>query len=1144
MVVNCPISPQVQVVDQRDIDPNVKQWRASDPLYNVWVSASAGTGKTKVLSDRVLRLLLPRHNGQGATPPHRILCLTYTKAAASEMTLRINERLAQWVIMSDEALAESLKKTTGSMPDEKMLRAARQLFARVVDTPGGLKIMTIHAFCQSILGRFPLEAGILPQIEILDDGMARELLRQSVLDVVKGDQEGAERFSRLVIELGEAALFDRLKDCLGQRDQMEDFFQRHTNIADQEAALRAAFDAPAVSEDELCRQVISSFDRTEFMDFAQAMAQGLKTDQAHSEKLYHWLSLSEAEKIAAVDDMTQVFLTKEKTPRKLSAHMKATFPNAEGFHDDISMTLIALADQIAAIKQVYLTLDILNIAHAVESHFMQQKRAQGMLDYNDLILTTYRLLTYAKKAVPWVLYKLDGGIDHILLDEAQDTNPIQWDIIKLFADEFFQNPQEGALRTLFVVGDEKQSIYRFQGAALEDFQFMRTYFALQAATYGAPWHDESLTISFRSTRSVLGFVDAAFASPRMQNDIGVQDGDVLQHISFRRRQEGRVTLWPLIPYEKKEKPDVWELPINIKERMSSRARLADKIAQQIKQWISEGRPLISKGRSIEPGDIMVLVRSRNEFVEHLIRALKAQFIPVSGADRLVLNEHIAVKDLLSLAKFALQSRDDLALAEILKSPFIGWDDETLEQVAHGRTGTLWQSLRASQHGDVIDWLEAIQGRVNDAPFEFFFDVINHPCPADERSGLRALQARLGGDCLDVVDEFLIAVQTYQLQQSRLLQSFMVWQTQNPIEIKREFEGQENAVRIMTVHGAKGLQAPIVFLPDTLRGSSAIQKNVPRLIFPRRSGADVPMWSPRKEVDSKNYIKIHDKIAAQENAEYKRLFYVAATRAEDELIICGAEGGHKGHEDSWYYYAQNGFEALGDAVEQEDECLIYRHLQDPSADSEASKVYHAQQNVAPLPEWVFRNAPEEPLPPRPLRPSRPSEEEPSVLSPRQQDGHRRYRRGLLTHTLLQFLPAIADDKRAQVGKLYLDRQAKDLEESVREDILREVLTLMRESAFADIFGPNSQAEVAVSGLLPSGRLISGQIDRLVVRGDEVLIIDYKTNRPQPAAPSDVPPVYMAQMRAYKEALMKIYPDKQIRAALLWTYGAVLMELPDL
>ena len=1132
--------------DVRPIDPNVKQWAASNPLGNVWVSASAGTGKTKVLSDRVLRLLLPRANGQLATPPHRILCLTYTKAAASEMTLRINKRLGEWVIMSDEDLKESLRRTIGEYPTQDIVNAARQLFAKVVDTPGGLKIMTIHAFCQSVLGRFPLEANISPQMDVLDERTATDILSQVLIKQLQGNEAAVTTaFKRLSIELSESQLMSKIKDCIQDGDQIRDFFTEHYDETAQKSALRDVYKAADHTELELLQKFIQSLNIEELKNFAYALSKGASRDQERAGILYDWVSSALEEQVEKYERFKRVFLTKKDEPiKKLSKGAMETLHTAEQYHSEICRSLLDLENQLKAVRLVHLTYDLLVLAYRVQQAYEAEKQQQGYLDYNDLIVKTVELLKVSSQSVPWVLYKLDGGLDHILVDEAQDTNPLQWDIISLLVEEFFINHEDESVRTLFVVGDEKQSIYRFQGADLEEFQYMRFLLSEKAKAAKAKWHNENLIVSFRSTRSVLKFVDKAFISDSMRRDIGVTSEEELEHISWRRQQAGRVSLWPPIIIQKEKDSAAWLPPTVIKDTRTPKAKLAEDIASQIQSWIKEERLLPSKNRPIQAGDILILVRRRDQFVENLIRSLKARSISVSGADRLILNHHIAVQDLISLAKFALQPMDDLSLAEILKSPFIGMDDQDLEDIAYAREGTLWEAIQQYDDKSIVDWLKSLLKAKNQSCFTFFFTLLNQPCPTDAISGLRALQARLGEECLDVIEEFLSVLQDYELEHSHSLQSFLVWQGNNPIEIKRELEEHGNSVRIMTVHGAKGLQAPIVFLPDTFRTKSSVQTKVPRLLMPRRTGAKTPIWSPRKLADCNAYTDYFDQVANQETAEYKRLFYVATTRAEDELIICGAMPASSVDDESWYYYAERAFENLGDEVEQQEHIIVYAHPQIGPAEEKGAEAQTYKPEDLSLPDWIYQSAPDEPTLPRPFRPSRPSEDEPATLSPRVQEDSRRFRRGLITHTLLQFLPTIPDSQREAAGKNYLGVQAKDFDEKEQVQILNEVLMLMRDTAFAEIFSSKGQSEVSVSGLLPDGRMISGQIDRILITDHEVFIIDYKTNRKTPGSPENVPRAYINQMTAYKQALEKIYPKKKIRVALLWTMNASLMELENL
>ncbi|MCB9964837.1 MAG: double-strand break repair helicase AddA [Rhodospirillales bacterium] len=1147
-----PSRPAVPTRPHRDDhNPSLPQWAASDPFRSVWVSASAGTGKTKVLTDRVLRLLLPRPDGTPGTRPHRILCLTYTRAAAGEMTLRINKVLGDWAILPPEELYTSLEKTIGGAPTEDMLKAARQLFAQVVDTPGGLKIMTIHAFCQSVLGRFPLEAGILPHMSVLDDATASGLLKNAMMAHALENVQAETPYARLCAELSESDLQELLQKALQDFPQIQNFFDIYPQHEAQISALRTAYAAPQEGD---VQDVLHSFcriiDTPDLHRFAQALACGAKTDQARGVDLCAWLASDLLQRVRMYDSFKALFLTQKGELR--SAPTKGTQAALEDAYDvqqAVGHKILTTEDRLKALRLVGLTHDLLSFTKDVQARYQQEKDRHGGLDYNDLILKTLSLLKRAGKGAAWVLYKLDDGLDHILLDEAQDTNPAQWNIISLLVEEFFSGQgQREDVRTLFVVGDEKQSIYRFQGAALEMFQYMRGMLGDKAIDAGVAWRNESLYVSFRSTRSVLEFVDAAFSTDPMRKDIGVPIEEDLTHISFREGHAGRVELWPLIEPEDPAIRTPWDSPVRIRTYQSEKARLAERIAKQIDLWLKEKRLLPSKGRPVRPGDIMILVRRRSVLVDLLVRALKSRNIPISGADRLILNHHIAVKDLLSLASFALQPRDNLALAEVLRSPFIDLDPQTLEDWCYERSGDLWPHILAHAPDALKNWLMHLPEQAARSPFAFFYEILNTPCPAHPSSGLAALRARLGEDCLDVLDEFLQMVQGYEQEYLPQLQSFLLWQDTNPVEIKKEQSGTENAVRIMTAHGAKGLQAPIVILPDTTRNKNGVQKKIPRLLLPQRTESSVPLWSPRKALECDAYTQALEKIAAQETAEYKRLFYVAATRAEDELIICDIRPKRAEDTDSWYHYAAEAFTALGDAVYEESagfdpnvNVRVYAHAQSTPPDLAAPQEQTDESESAPVPAWAYLSPPEEPHPPRPLRPSRPSEDEPASVSPKQMGADIRFRRGTLTHTLLQFLPDLPDAQRERTGAAFLAVNAADFSEDVRHDILVETLRVMRTSSFADIFSPQAQAEVPVSGHLPSGQLLSGQIDRLLIGAQEILIIDYKTNRPPPQDSRDIPKAYRAQMQAYRDALAQIYPHHKIRCALLWTYGPHLMEI---
>lgn len=1140
----------------RETDPNVLQSRASDPDANVWVSASAGTGKTKVLTDRVLRLLLPRINGDPGTLPHKILCLTYTKAAANEMSLRIHKQLSKWVVSPDEELEKQLSKLMGTTPTADIMQAARRLFAQVSDTPGGLKIMTIHAFCQSVLGRFPLEAGLSPHFELIDDHDNKTLLNKAIEKIAvhaRSQEQGA--YSRLLSEISEQNLLSLLRAALDHREELQLFLDEFDTFEKRLNILRQSYHAPPYSPDQVVTEFCQNIREQDIRRFSEILSKGGKTDQKNNALLLEWLSCDLDTRITRISLYKSALLTDKGKPRNITKSLYTDYPEVESLHHQICTELHRMDNDIKAAQQTEKTLDLIELAQQMLQHFSDMKSKKNVLDYTDLIILTLRLLTQSTDSVPWVLYKLDGGIDHLLVDEAQDTSRAQWEIVKVLTEEFFHGQSaQDQKRTLFVVGDEKQSIYRFQGAALEEFQSMRAYLSLAAESANMKWENIPLDTSFRSTRSILEFVDTCFTDDEMKADIGLSHDDILKHISFRYKHAGSVELWPLITPGKTQERSEWQLPVEIRDVPSASAQLAQQIAQQIQYWLETKEMLESKNRPIRAGDIMVLLRSRGAFVNQLIRNLKMANIPVSGADRLVLSDHIAVQDLLSLAKFSLHENDDLSLAEILKSPFIGMGEEELFSFAYNRKDTLWNAVQEHAAPEICDFLSEVINARNIPPYEFFAQFLNTACPADNVSGLRALQQRLGHDCLDPLSEFLNATLQYEREHTAHLQPFLVWQENNDIEIKREMEESGDAVRIMTVHGSKGLQAPIVFIPDMIQTTSSISRKLPRLVWPQRSGLQSPIWGTKQDQDCDAYSNILQTIKAQEMAEYKRLYYVAATRAEDRLIICGATPKKGGSDESWYFYAKHGMDHFKAAnsefyVEEEanfnPEIQIQRFTHPQIADAHESNNITQQAASTPLPDlpqWALESVKAEPTPPRPLRPSRPSGDEITVSSPLAQDNQYRFRRGNLTHTLLQYLPHIPPQSREERGQKFLALQAHDIPENIRQEILHETIQVMNHSNFAEIFSIGSQAEIPITGLLPSGEIISGQIDRLLIKEHEILIIDYKSNRPAAQTLDDIPAQYIQQMRAYHTAMQEAYPQHKIRCALLWTQTCVLMEVP--
>lgn len=1174
------------------------QQSASNPLESVWVSASAGTGKTKVLTDRLLRLLLPKKDGSAGTDPHKILCLTFTKAAANEMTIRLFETLSRWAVMPVDAVFESqerknflkgaLERLIGEEPTELQVQAARQLFARVLDAPSGIRILTIHSFCQSVLGRFPLEADLSPNFAVLEDSESRELIAQAQRDVfmqASSLEEAGSPLQNAMISLTSEQneeQFIRLAGAVcSERAQFAKVLEAHRDIEAVYAEICRFYDViPGQDADGFLRDTLFLEPAEEELlkSAARIAAEGSgKNEKERGEALLHWLSLSRGDRLGMFELYKRCFLTSAGELYSKTFLTKKRVEEFSHYEEILQKEAIRVDRIVQTLKKINCSAwarDLLILGDAVNRKYEALKRSKSVLDYDDLILRTYHLLTGQTlrfqslrddsagediEVTPWIMYKLDRGIDHILVDEAQDTNPEQWKIIEALSDDFFSGAgaQEGR-RTCFTVGDMKQSIYSFQRAAPEEFNRMRGVFGEKIRAIGQEMFEIPLKSSFRSSRAVLDLVDVVFDRDDLRAALG---GENVSHISTRMGQAGRVELWPVFKTETSEAREFWDPPVTVREGQKASSALAQEIADTIESWITSGDLLEAYDRPVQPGDILILVRTRIAFVDELIRALKQRRIPVSGADRMHLEAQLVVQDLLAAAKFCLLPDDDLTLACLLKSPLIGWGDSELFSLATDRTGDLWSELvhfgSRTYHRllDDPDGLEA--GRVEQAVcylkelreaseqsgvYEFFSWILHRPCPGHTESGVMAIKQRLGEDAADPLQEFLNAALDFGRSHPDMLQLFVEHFESRHMEIKREMEEAGGQVRIMTVHGSKGLQAPIVILPDTVASTNS--GKAPTLLWPDKTGLSFPLWAPRQGDAPRDYHRVRDRVKAKLEEESNRLLYVAMTRAADRLYVCGFKGSRSGSEESWHDKIRQGFERLEPVVRDENKRLRYVISQTRPPDKVRAPAEKGADEE-PLPVWLKRPAPGEPDPPRPLVPSRASEEEDSfpVLSPLADSHAYRFLRGNVTHKLLQFLPSFDAEARASAAEMYVNKHGAALDEDQRASIVREVLAVMNDPETRVFFAEDGLAEVPVTALLGGNKILSGQIDRLVVRTDDVWILDYKTNRPPPERVAEVPGLYLRQMKAYRDAVRAIYPGKAIVCALLWTDGPRLMILPD-
>jgi ATP-dependent helicase/nuclease subunit A len=1112
-----------------------EQDRAAHPGTSAWVGASAGTGKTHMLTNRVLRLLLSDARPQG------ILCLTFTKAAAAEMANRVNANLADWATAPEDRLYAALETLEGVPPSAARIAKARRLFAEVLDVPGGLRIETIHAFCQSLMSRFPLETGVAPHFQVLDDHSAAELMQEAINRVLVRAQSGRDPALREALDFVSAHItdlkFGELLNTLSGRPDSLDSAGDHLAIF---RLLEADPDAPVqrILEDACADAAVAL---GSLRDACGALARGSRTDQDRAAQIGLWLEADVAVRAAGIDAYLSLYLTASSgftEPRKTLATkpVATAAPAALAALVSEAERLIDVAARLKAARAAHASRALAVLGRALVRAYRRMKQQRAVLDYDDLIAKARALVT---GNAAWVLYKLDEGIDHILVDEAQDTNPDQWAVIEALAREFFTG--EGARdvhRTLFAVGDAKQSIYSFQRAEPAQFEEMRVAFERRARQVERMFHTGALTMSFRSTEAVLKLVDTVFEKDEARNGLVFREQEArIEHAAHRKGVPGLVELWPAEVPQAVEAPDNWEPPVARRDVKPAASRLAERIARQIAHWLGRGETLESKDRAIRPDDIMILVRRRNDFFTAMVRALKRAGVPVAGVDRMVLTDQLAVMDLLALGRFVLMPEDDLTLAVVLKSPLVGLSEDDLFRLAHGRRGRLWQALADNRedaaYAGAWSFLASCLSRADfTPPYEFYAGVL-------DTGRRRAMLARLGPDALDPMDEFLAMAIDYERTHAPSLQGFIHWIEAAETEVKRELEQGKGEVRVMTVHGAKGLQAPIVFLPDTC-GIPAEARDVYWLDDP--TGPPVLAWPMSKDNAVGPIAAAKDAVKLKRDQEYNRQLYVALTRAGDRLYVCGYETSKGRPAHCWYDLVADAFDRLGAEETVDFAGNPVRRFRMGGGKVELEKAGAAGAPAPAAPAWLTAPPPPEPAPVRPLAPSRPSLPEMPVRSPMEAADRARFLRGTLIHRLLQWLPDMPAPLRREAALRFLRQPGHGLAGHVAEAWAGEVLAILEAPDCTALFGPDSAAEVPVTGLV--GTLaISGQIDRLAVTGTEVMIVDYKTNRPPPVRAEDVPPLYLRQMAAYRDLMRRIYPGKAVRCALLWTDGPSLMALPD-
>ena len=1083
------------------------QIRAADPRSSSWVSANAGSGKTRVLTDRVARLLLR------GTDPVAILCLTYTKAAAAEMQVRLFDRLGRWAMLPDDILRAEIAELgeASHVVERTGLARARTLFARALETPGGLKIQTIHAFCERLLRRFPVEAGVAPQFQVLDERQAAQI-RLDLLDRLAADPDSGFDALAPFIQ-GQEATLDRFLQALGTyraefaRPPDPDRLARELGVDFADPGL-AAHLSRAISAPDLgaLSRAFAEHDSPQIAGITRVLA-GLAAGRP----------IVEAEIEAA-------YLTQSGQIRA-RLHTKAVlgaFPAADDLQQTIASLVLENFDRRQAKETHARSLALGRFAHVYLSAYGRAKAALGRLDFDDLIDTAHGLLVQSE-AREWVRYRLDGGISHVLVDEAQDTAPGQWQVIDALTDDFFSGEARSPdPRTIFVVGDFKQSIYSFQGAAPQSFHDQRVRYANTLNEIGQVLEDCALDYSFRSAAPVLDTVDAVLAAHP-----GHGLGSGIRHLAHKSELPGRVEIWPFVEGDPADPDPPWDAPVDQLPARDPSRKLAEQIAGYVADLLSRNPVLPGREAPLDPADVLILVRSRNKVFSETIRALKAAGVPVAGADRLNVTEQLAVRDLLSLLRFIALREDDLSLAEVLRSPICDLSEADLFRLAHGRDGTLWAALlHAEGHDEVRDMLRRLRAQADFLrPFELLEKVLT------QYSARPRIRARLGLEAEEAVDALLNLALDYERLEAPTLPGFLDWIATGETELKRQLDPQGGEVRVMTVHGAKGLEAPVVILPDTARREAA--RSTPPVTL---LGPGAVALRPSKDAQPRAITRRLEVEAALAAEEDWRLLYVAMTRAEQWLIVCGG-GKDDSARDGWYGKIETALDTLGATAGPDGVRSIARDWAPSAATLESADIPPA----AP-PSWLCQ--------PVPARVPQAAVVAPSRLVAHESDGggagagqEAALRRGRQIHMLLEHLPGLEPSIRHDTARRLLGAGEDAATPSELPVLLAEVDRILDAPDLAWIFGSGSRAEVPVAGRVAGwdGTGIHGIIDRLVIGDGTVWAIDFKSDAQVPSGAADIAPAYLAQLGAYATALTEIYPDTEIRTAILWTREARLMPV---
>lgn len=1071
---------------------NQEQLKSSDPSLSVWVSASAGTGKTKVLTDRVLKLLLLGHM------PSKILCLTFTKAAAGEMLERINNELKLWSRCSKEELHDALYSLLGRAPTISELSTAKNIFYILLNSSEQLQIQTIHGFCQSLLRLFPFEASIAPGFEVIDEIKSQDLIIKASHNIFKDiyNAETDEALSFLEKTVHDMSLQSIQNEIIEHRIKFKFLINHFQNHQNYESFLKNAMDLNR-SFEEYFEVFLSDIDK---LGHSYIFTKAEYEKYSFLDEYRNYLSLPTHKKQQNFRKIKGVFFTKSDSPRKKlisSKHAKENQSLSEFINK--AQECISRLDQIQ--KSFVLVRDskfLFILALRLITSYDDYKNKLGYLDYDDLIYFANRLLN-SSSAKEWVLYKLDGGIEHVLIDEAQDTSPAQWEIISALMHEFYSGNEDSIGRTIFVVGDEKQSIYSFQGADLKAFQGMKEFLYNQMKLSYRPYQIIDLASSYRSAPAIVKFIEKCFS--RLSNLVEYDFPSYNNLNCFRNSSKGTVEIWPLLDIEEEE--DLFWPIFPSTARESPGWKLGQNIASYITELLESKTILPSTGKVVKKQDIMILIRKRDTNALDMIKALQKNSISISGIDRVTLSESLESQDIISIAKFVLQPFDNLNLSSLLKSPFFGLsDDEIRDIIMHDKKNFLWENLKSMMiWQDIYSVLDQFYEIYLAYPMQdFFYIILNN-------LGYRQKLLSYGGEeSADIIDEFLTLSRSFSRSVSSNLQEFVIWFQKSNTEIKRIVE-KTDKIRIMTIHGAKGLQAPIVIIAD----NGALPRAMGDIVWTKDN---IALWS--SSVSNHNYLDSHKGYNHKlEYEEYLRLLYVAMTRAEDKLIMASynsTTSSNSGY-DSWYKIMQDTMAQMDFASKE------YSFLSSPFV------IYQDDSEDLLIDKTILE------------------QDSSDILLPVIPELNPIIRKFTMTDS---FNPTLDSSSAMEFGTIFhkvMEDTIRNMDFSIpkthpmlnlltiaqRDFIASKIDQILNLEEFKALFELKIKTEVNI-GVDDNGKTRIGRIDIMAVGDGRVIILDYKTGYDN--LDISIKEKYLDQLSFYVNAIGKIYNGYKIEAKILW------------